>query len=1154
MFYLSLFGKNRSLSFNFVQCAILSSALAIVLTLMIGLARAGTTWDGGGGSDTNWGTVTNWDDDALPQFDSGTILTFSTAGTSATNETSRNVGGIVFNSDADFTINGTGSINLYSGITVGSTQTAGRTYTIQAPISYLGGTWTVNNSSSGFNSLNIQSIINGGSFIIGGQGTVQLSSETTHTGQLTFDSESVGYTGTGTFTQTSGINSIANDLQVGWDYSSATYNLSGTGQLSAGYEYIGDYCSTGIFAQIGGTNSITNDLYLGYETGSSGTYNLSGTGQLSAANEYIGRVGMGTFIQSAGTNTISNALYLGYYEYNENGTYHLIGTGQLNAPTEYVGYSGIGIFTQSAGKNSIAGKLYVGYNSGSNGKYTLSGTGILTVSSGGEIRVGADSGTGRFEWFSDGLTTPTLTLGSNGTLAMGFDFDIGAIKTGALFHGGTLNGLPLATLEITNNATATQSGDTSVSIKNLAIGTNTGSGTYNLSDSGQLYVVNEYIGNSGTGTFQQDGGTNSINYSLYLGYNSSDNGTYNLSDPGYLSAPNEYIGYSGTGVFSQNGGINTITSNVLDLGYYSGSNGTYNLSNTGQLSAPYEIIGYSGTGLIVQTGGTNLISNTLDLGHESGSGGTYNLSGTGQLSANNEYIGYSGTGTFTQSGGTNTGAGSDNLYLYLGYGTSSSGTYDLSGTGQLSANSEYIGHNGMGTFTQTGGTNSVTNYLFLGYNSGCNGTYKLNGGTLTTNNLYVGFSGTGRFEWFYNGLTTQTLTLGATGTLAMGFDFDVTALNNGSLFHGTTLSGLSSATLEITNNATATQSGSTSVSIKYLSIGTSSGKGTYNLSGTGQLSTAYEYVGRYGTGTFTQTGGTNSITNNFYLGYYSGSSGTYSLSGTGQLSAASEYIGRYDTGQFTQAGGTNSISNDLYLGYYSGSSGTYNLNGGTLVLKSISKGSGTVAFNFGSGTMQASGNFTTTLPMTLTGDGGNANIDTAGNAVTMSGALSGVGGLNKLGSGILTLNATETYGGNTTVNGGTLVFSGGIGSGGTSLIDVQAGNASFQTVNVNKTNLNIHTVALATFEIINGSHAVGIISGYGTTQVDSGASLTAASIIQNTLTIGPGATVTIRALPGGPQGGAITPVPEPSTLVLLGGVFILFTLARAKKFRRQSIP
>ncbi len=110
-------------------------------------------------------------------------------------------------------------------------------------------------------------------------------------------------------------------------------------------------------------------------------------------------------------------------------------------------------------------------------------------------------------------------------------------------------------------------------------------------------------------------------------------------------------------------------------------------------------------------------------------------------------------------------------------------------------------------------------------------------------------------------------------------------------------------------------------------------------------------------------------------------------------------VGHSGTGVFIQSGGTNTVSNGLYLGYYAGSNGTYILDGGTLILKSLSKGSGTAAFKFGAGTLQASGDFSTTLPMTLTGNGGNANVDTASYSVTLSGKLSGPGGLNKQGLG-----------------------------------------------------------------------------------------------------------------------------------------------------------
>ncbi len=58
---------------------------------------------------------------------------------------------------------------------------------------------------------------------------------------------------------------------------------------------------------------------------------------------------------------------------------------------------------------------------------------------------------------------------------------------------------------------------------------------------------------------------------------------------------------------------------------------------------------------------------------------------------------------------------------------------------------------------------------------------------------------------------------------------------------------------------------------------------------------------------------------------------------------------------------------------------------------------------------------------------------------------------------------------------------------------------------------------------VSGSYKLDLVSG----------NLTAATMRVGTLTLGAGATVTIQALPGGPQGGDLTPVPEPSTLVML---------------------
>ena len=213
------------------------------------------------------------------------------------------------------------------------------------------------------------------------------------------------------------------------------------------------------------------------------------------------------------------------------------------------------------------------------------------------------------------------------------------------------------------------------------------------------------------------------------------------------------------------------------------------------------------------------------------------------------------------------------------------------------------------------------------------------------------------------------------------------------------------------------------------------GSGTYNLSGNGLLSASGENVGMNGTGTFTQSGGTNNISSTLYVGgsYYSeiGGSGTYNLSGNGLLSASGENVGMNATGTFTQSGGTNTTN--LTLGTEAGSGGTYNLNGGLLILSSLSQGSGSAAFNFSGGTLQASSSFSTSLPMTLGTSGGGATSNTAGYTVTLSGSLSGPGSLtlnDTLGTGTLILTASNTYTGGTTINLGTLQLGNGTANNG----------------------------------------------------------------------------------------------------------------------------
>ena len=72
----------------------------------------------------------------------------------------------------------------------------------------------------------------------------------------------------------------------------------------------------------------------------------------------------------------------------------------------------------------------------------------------------------------------------------------------------------------------------------------------------------------------------------------------------------------------------------------------------------------------------------------------------------------------------------------------------------------------------------------------------------------------------------------------------------------------------------------------------------------------------------------------------------------------------------------------------------------------------------------AGANIASALPISLQAAGG--TFDTNGNNATLSGTISGPGGLTKIGAGTLMLSGTSTYGGDTNVNGGTLFVSGSI--------------------------------------------------------------------------------------------------------------------------------
>ena len=105
--------------------------------------------------------------------------------------------------------------------------------------------------------------------------------------------------------------------------------------------------------------------------------------------------------------------------------------------------------------------------------------------------------------------------------------------------------------------------------------------------------------------------------------------------------------------------------------------------------------------------------------------------------------------------------------------------------------------------------------------------------------------------------------------------------------------------------------------------------------------------------------------------------------------------------------------------------GEINLNGGLFQVNQITRsGTMNLSINFNGATVRARSNQSWWMPVAGTTYnilGGGAILDTAGVSVGLAGAMAGVGGLSKIGNGVLTLGGANSYDGVTTVSGGSLV-------------------------------------------------------------------------------------------------------------------------------------
>ena len=350
-----------------------------------------------------------------------------------------------------------------------------------------------------------------------------------------------------------------------------------------------------------------------------------------------------------------------------------------------------------------------------------------------------------------------------------------------------------------------------------------------------------------------------------------------------------------------------------------------------------------------------------------------------------------------------------------------------SGSGSATGNSLAL-HSG------TVQNNAFGGYVDSGSGEASDNSVTFNGGSVT-NNIYGGMSAAGLAQ-----NNSVTMTNGSAKWLLGGYSANGNVIGNSINVSDGTLTGVSggeSNSGSATGNIVSISGGTVQSNVNGGFVASGSGKATgniVNISGNADLSTATVAGGISSSDAFTgNTLNKNSdaavhIARNFAsvnFGY-SGNANIGELDSTPTGSALSGVTVNTNANNMSFDGvisGSGSITKagagTLILSGTNTYSGGTTISAGTLSIGSDTNiGSGTNTIG-NKGTLLLSGNGTYTNDWTLSGAGSAIATD---NNNTLSGVLSGNGGLTKTGAGTLTLSGTNTYTGMTTVRSGTLAL------------------------------------------------------------------------------------------------------------------------------------
>jgi len=740
-----------------------------------------------------------------------------------------------------------------------------------------------------------------------------------------------------------------------------------------------------------GALSLLN-LTLDNASGTLAAYTFNGTGLTLGAG---GAITANANVTNTQTYNVPVVLS-GNASFANNGTGNLLFTGGLSGGT-------------SGGILSIAGSGAVTLN---NCSYTaLAGQGIQVA--GGNLIVGGSSALSLspvFASITSVKSSGTWTLKDTASLSFtGGDtrFFVGNGSAGTLNvnNSSALNCGQFCTGVGGGAGTVNQNGGTITATGGIFTGDGNSASTYNL-NGGTLVFTGGFTNNGNTQfVFNFNGGT--------LQAASS----YSVS----TSNTNSFVIKSGGAIVNTNG--QTMTFNQALLG--GGGGGGLTKNGSGQLTL-------GGTAVSTYTGATNVNAGTLYITGTGGPGsGAVNLAAGTALT-------FDATSVFNGACPIVLGTGASDVNFNVN-GSASVTTGGISGGNP--ANWQTFYKNQPGTWTmKNGGTNTL----------GACEKFTVAGGAVVMDNtsLTVPYAAT----WdhlLYGTPSTTSLTL-KNGSAFTAYDPLLADDGNGgtlNIYDTSTFTATSN--LEVGRNGTATlnQFGGT-VNANWLNFNNSSVTGKtdrYNLAA-GKLVLSNN-IGAYNSGSnaniFNLGGGTMEWTtsqsfSNLFTG---GSSGMFvfaSGNALGTGTATGGAVIQVDAGKtvtFAQvlANGNGGVdggltvtgSGTLILTAANTDTGGTFINNGVLQINgdtALGASSGAVSFGSGStATLQAGANgIALNASRTITLASGTGIIDTQSYGMTVNGSIGGFGALAKIGSGSLTLSASDSYTGGTTITTGTL--------------------------------------------------------------------------------------------------------------------------------------